>query len=293
VEVEGELALALKTFLLGRDLRVALHLQTLGKELLLPVAAADLLERSLGLVDKTSTEGAKTDLYKRAVEQDLSVDVKVIDRLLQVRHEHHVASLVVLVVQSQEVDLAQHCPRTDDALTVLEEVCAECLDDGGCVVGEFAGSGCGFEVSRNRLPCLGLEDLNNRRGLEVDVLQPTHNDAVGRVLRDLEALLLVQALNVNHRAHKLSVQGALVCEALDILGRVGVDLLKRAGELVIEPLNERDNAAGNLENLALLDNGRLLIVLPLLSTLDNNDFLALLEDLKELAKLLVGAGKGQ
>jgi hypothetical protein len=74
---------------------------------------------------------------------------------------------------------------------------------------------------------------------------------------------------------------------------VGVDLLKRAGELVIEPLNERDNAAGNLENLALLDNGRLLIVLPLLSTLDNNDFLALLEDLKELAKLLVGAGKGQ
>jgi hypothetical protein len=37
-----------------------------------------------------------------------------------VRHEHHVASLVVLVVQSQEVDLAQHGPRADDALTVLE-----------------------------------------------------------------------------------------------------------------------------------------------------------------------------
>ena len=165
VEVERKLSLAFETFLLGRDLRVALHLQTLCEKLLLPVAAADLLERSLGLVDKTGAESAETNLYERAVEENLGVDVEVADGLLQVRHEPHVASLVVLVVQSQEVNLAKHCPRADDTLAVPEEVCAECLNEGGCVGGERARCSGGVEVGWDCLPSLVLEDLNNRGGL--------------------------------------------------------------------------------------------------------------------------------
>lgn len=61
--------------------------------------------------------------------------------------------------------------------------------------------------------------------LEVDMLQPAHNHAVGGILRDLETFPLLQALNVDHGAHKLSVQGALVCETLDVLGCVRVDVL--------------------------------------------------------------------
>lgn len=125
------------------------------------------------------------------------------------------------------------------------------------------------------------------------MLQPTHDHAISRILWDLKALFLLQALDVDQCAHKLSVQRALVCKALNVLGCVRVDMLERAGELIIEPLDERHNAAGDLEKLTLLDGRCLLIVLPLLSALDDNDFVAVLEDLEKLAKLLVGPRKGQ
>lgn len=133
----------------------------------------------------------------------------------------------------------------------------------------------------------------NSAYLEVNVLQPAHDDTVGRVLRKFNALPLLQALNVDHSAHELSVQGALVCKALNILGGVRVDLLERAGQFIIEPLNERDDAAGNLEELTLLDNRCLLIVLPFFSTLNDNNLLALLENLEELAELGVGTARCQ
>lgn len=121
------------------------------------------------------------------------------------------------------------------------------------------------------------------------MLQPAHDDTVGRVLRDVKTLPFLEALDVDHCADKLSVQGALVCETLDILRCVRVDVLERAGKLVIEPLDKRDNAAGDLEELAVLDDGCLLVVLPLLGTLNNDNLLAVLKDLEKLAKLLVGA----
>jgi hypothetical protein len=74
--------------------------------------------------------------------------------------------------------------------------------------------------------------------LEVDVLQPAHDHAVGGLLWDLETLPLLQALDVDHGAHKLSVQGALICETLDVLGCVRVDVLEGAGELIVKPLDE-------------------------------------------------------
>lgn len=123
------------------------------------------------------------------------------------------------------------------------------------------------------------------------MLQSAHNNAVGRLLRNLESLPLLQAFNVDHRAHELGIQGALIGETLDVFSCVRIDVLKRAGKLIVEPLNERDNAAGNLEKLAVFNDGRLLIVFPLLSILDNNNLLAVLEDLEKLAEFLVGPGK--
>jgi hypothetical protein len=107
----------------------------------------------------------------------------------------------------------------------------------------------------------------------------------------VKALLLLQALDVDQCAHKLGVQRALVCETLNIFGRVGVDVLKRAGELVVEPLDKRDNAAGNAEDLALVDCGCLLVVLPFLGVLDDNNLVAGLENLQQFTELLVSPSK--
>jgi hypothetical protein len=99
------------------------------------------------------------------------------------------------------------------------------------------------------------------------VFQAAHNDAVQRLLGQLKALDVLEVLDVDEGAHKLCVQGTLV----------------------IEPLGEGHDAAGNAEDLARSDGGRLLVVLPLLGVLNDNDLIAALEDLQKLAELLVGA----
>lgn len=102
-----------------------------------------------------------------------------------------------------------------------------------------------------------------------------------------EAGVLLEVLDVDQSTHKLSVQQSLVRQSLDIFGSVRVDVLQGAGELVVEPLNERYDAAGNAEDLALCDGRQLLIILPLFGVLDDNNLLGVLEDLKEFAELLV------
>ena len=93
----------------------------------MPAAAADFLKRILRLVDKVCPECAQTNLHKRAVEEDLGVDVEVGDGLLQMGHEKHVTSFVVLVVKSKVVDLAEIGSRSDDVEAVLEKIGAQCL----------------------------------------------------------------------------------------------------------------------------------------------------------------------
>jgi len=44
------------------------------------------------------------------------------------RHQHHIASLVIIVVQGKEVNLAKHSSGTDDAFAVDEQVVAENVD---------------------------------------------------------------------------------------------------------------------------------------------------------------------
>jgi hypothetical protein len=91
--------------------------------------------------------------------------------------------------------------------------------------------------------------------LEVDVFQPPHNDTVQRVLWQFQACILLEALNVDESTHKLSVQQGLVGQSLDVLGCVGVNVLQRAGKLVVKPLDKGHNAARNAEDGALLDRG--------------------------------------
>jgi hypothetical protein len=122
------------------------------------------------------------------------------------------------------------------------------------------------------------------------VFQSPHDDAVQRVLWQLEARVLLQALNVDQGTHELGVQQGLVGQPLDVLGCVGVDVLQRAGELVVEPLDKGHDAAGDAEDLAFANRGQLVVVLPLLGVLDDDNLVVVLEDLEQLAVLLVRAG---
>jgi hypothetical protein len=133
VHVEWKLSLTLKALLLRRDLIIALNHDTLSQQFLLAPATADLLEGVLCFVDESGTESAKADLNKSTIEEDLGVNVEVADCLLQVGHQHHIASLVVAVMQSKEVDLAKHCTRADDALAVDKQVIAKDVDESGGV----------------------------------------------------------------------------------------------------------------------------------------------------------------
>ena len=84
--MEGELALAFKTFLLRGNLRVPLHHYTLSEELFLSAATAYVLESVLGFVDETSAEGAESDLNECTIEKDLSIDVEIADGFCHMGH---------------------------------------------------------------------------------------------------------------------------------------------------------------------------------------------------------------
>jgi hypothetical protein len=128
-------------------------------------------------------------------------------------------------VQREEVDLAQHGAGSDDALAVLEEVCAKSLDKRGGVVGAGAGGDFGVEILWDGLPDVTLKDVNDLRGLllsarvyqkgamtylEVNVLQSPHDNAVQRILREVELGVLLEALNIDEGTDKLSIQQCLI-----------------------------------------------------------------------------------
>jgi hypothetical protein len=115
--------------LLWGDLVVSLDHNTLSKKLLLTATSANLLKSSLCFVDQTSSESAETNLDESSVEENLAVNIESVDSLLQMGHEHHITGLIVIVVESEEVDLAKHSSGSNDALTVDKEVVAEGIDE--------------------------------------------------------------------------------------------------------------------------------------------------------------------
>lgn len=169
MHVEGQLALLLQALLLGRDLAVSLHHDTLSEQLLLAAAAANLLQGVLSIVDEALAEGAETDLDESSVVQDLALDVEAGDSLLQVRHEHHVTSLVVVVVQGEEVDLGEQSSGTEDALAVGVKVGAEDVDQLSRLLSTGTRGGGGVDVLADGLPAVLLKGLDDLSRLSIKV----------------------------------------------------------------------------------------------------------------------------
>lgn len=165
MHVERQLSLLLEALLLGRHLVVSLHHDTLSEQLFLTATAANLLEGVLCLVNKTLAECAETNLDQSSVVENLALDVEVGDVLLKMRHQHHVTSLVVLAVESEEVDLAQHSSGTDNTLAVAEQVVAKNVDKVAGVLCLVPGSDDRLDRVANRLPAVLLKGLDNLSGL--------------------------------------------------------------------------------------------------------------------------------
>ena len=161
MHVERQLSLLLESLLLGGNLAVPLDNHTLSEQLLLPTTAADLLEGILSIINESLSESAESDLDQRPVVENLARDIEAGDTLLQMRHKHHVSSLVVLIMQSQEVNLAEHGSSTNDTVAVDKEIGRECIDQKGWVGRVYARRDAGVDASRREPPAVLLQNLDN------------------------------------------------------------------------------------------------------------------------------------
>jgi hypothetical protein len=101
-------------------------------------------------------------------------------------------------------------------------------------------------------------------------------------LGDLKRVIFSEVLIVEQATEDDVVESTLVLQSLDVLGSMRVNALEGADELVIKTLDVRDNAARDLDVLLTLLQGRgLVVVVPLLSVLDNDIVVVVLEDLEK------------
>lgn len=122
VHVERQLPLLLRFLLLGTKLLVPLRVCALRQELLDALRVEDILQRGLRLADEAHPERTQPNLNDGAVVQDLGCDVRLVDGLLEVRHEQHVPGAVEVVMKSVMVDVHQHCSCFEDSTIRLVEM---------------------------------------------------------------------------------------------------------------------------------------------------------------------------
>lgn len=305
VHVEGELALALDLVLFGRKGRVPLCLDSLREELLDALGGENLLEGRLGLADEAEAEGAKADLDDGPVVEDLGSDVRAADCVLEMGHEEHVARRVVVVVEGVVVDVGEHRARAEEGVVGLVEVDAERANEGEGGeggVGGGGGAGLGGPDARRsgELGEGGLEGLDNgvglcersvesrsdperRTHLAVNMLEAAHENSV-EVLRELNLLKVDLCLDDG------LVDLLLVLEAIDVLAGVRVDVLQALGELVVQSVDQADDAAAN-DDRRLLGTGSPLVEVVVVARLLADNVGALLGKGVE-KKVEVGAGAG-
>lgn len=123
--------------------------------------------------------------------------------------------------------------------------------------------------------------------LEVDVFQSPEGNTVD-ALWESKVVLLLKGLVVDLTADDGSVNGLLMLETINVICGMGVDLLKGSGEFIIKTLDERNDAAWDLEGLSLSWRRGLLVILPIFCVLDNDVLLVVLEDVEESVDFTFG-----
>ena len=93
------------------------------------LSGENVLEDALGFTDEAAAEGTQTELHDYTIVENLSSDVRGVDRLLQVRHEQHVTSGVEVVVEGVVVDVAEHGTGTKERVARLVQMYAEGVNE--------------------------------------------------------------------------------------------------------------------------------------------------------------------
>mmetsp|Transcript_71206 Transcript_71206/g.190099 ORF Transcript_71206/g.190099 Transcript_71206/m.190099 type:complete len:436 (-) Transcript_71206:711-2018(-) len=239
VHVVGRLAPPLRTLLLRRLLRsVPLHHKPLGQQLLELVVGAQLVEAGVRLRHQPVAERAEAQLGHGAVEEDLGLDrVGLVDAVLQVAHEQHVARSQEAVVQRMVIHVAQHGARA-------QAVVAVAVDPGRELCHEGVAVGCAVAALRRHARRLG----HQRVVLVVDVLQAPHRQP------RRHASLAGPRVVVLHELRELK-EGCDVEQPLDEVGRVVVQQPQAEVQLVVETLHERNQVRCHLDPFLLLEVG--------------------------------------
>lgn len=77
------------------------------------------------------------------------------------RHQEHVASTVVLVMEGEIVDLTEVCSGTDDVLAVDEKVGTQYLDKSRYILGTTARCDLRVKLGRHAFPGSLLQDRDD------------------------------------------------------------------------------------------------------------------------------------
>ena len=126
-------------------------------------------------------------------------------------------------------------------------------------------------------------EVENETHLEVQVLQTSHGGAA-------DSINHLETGEVSVGADNDGVESDFILEAVDVVSGVGVDVLERLCELVIQAINKSDQRSLDEKSLTLLGDTILVSLLILLGdVLLNGVVLVLLQDVQQLVQVLVGA----
>ena len=162
VHVERQKTPLFDEFLLRGVLRESLD--SLSQELLGTLRRKDFEQGRLTFGKVTLLEGGKTDLNDDSVVQDLSGDIGVLNRVLEVAHQEHIPGLVVLAVERVVVDVAQHGSGSDEGRRITVQIDGERVDE---VVGLLRGRDVGDlgRLARQGSDGASFEDVDDGRRL--------------------------------------------------------------------------------------------------------------------------------
>jgi hypothetical protein len=116
------------------------------------------------------------------------------------------------------------------------------------------------------------------------VLKTSHGGAGDRFSQ-------VETLEVNVGANNDGIESDLILETIDIVGSVGVNVLERLGELIIQTINKGDKRSLNKDGLTVLGSAILILLFDIGNVLLDNVQGVGLQDCQQVVQVFLGAMK--
>jgi hypothetical protein len=273
MHMEGELTLSFKLLLFSSNgLAISLHLDSLGKQFLWSTRTLNFLQTSVRFLDQSITERTQTKLHHHTVIQNLSGDIGLMNGLLQMRHEQHIASNMEPLVKGMVVNVAQHGSSAEDRNILLVQEGTKLVSEFGRI---FSSNNAGGDVGREQFLGGNFNLRNDLLRLEVNMFQSSHDDTTYTCVQ-------VVTLKVNLGSYQDGIKSSFITHAVNVISCVRINALQRLRELIIQTLDKADQGATNGHRFASLRNDILIFIVEIISILMNIELLVCFEDLQKL-----------